>query len=417
MLWLGACLAPLSLTGCGEGGPTAGEIRPVVLVGLTPVTSSIATGATVQLGAFARDREGRTIPDAGFAFASSDSAVAHVSATGLVTGRKAGAVSVTVTVSSGQTAAVSVFVTAVPAPVRVRYGGADVRATRTGPAFLLQGSGAPTPSAVSRVHTLLGGAPIDVVVLSASLPTSGSRTPECDVMIDVASVNSCETITITDRTGADDPLVRLAIDAAELVYFAGGDQCRYVAWAGSTLMTGVRTVIGRGGAVGGGSAGLAIQGEFVHDGCAGSPSSATALRDPFAASIGLSSGFFAWTPLSGVITDSHFVARDRMGRLLSFLSRLTVQRARQTLWGVGVDEGAAVVIDRAGEATFVGGATFVVRSATSTVASPGVPLDASGFLVRRFAPGDSWSFVSRPLTGFWTRDVQRGVLQGNAYSP
>ncbi len=59
------------------------------------------------------------------------------------------------------------------------------------------------------------------------------------------------------------------VDKADAVYFAGGDQANYVIWKGSALIDAVKRVYARGGVVGGGSAGLAIQGAVVYDSVAG----------------------------------------------------------------------------------------------------------------------------------------------------
>jgi len=58
--------------------------------------------------------------------------------------------------------------------------------------------------------------------------------------------------------------------------------------------------------------------------------------------------------LQGVITDTHFVKRDRMGRLLLFLARIL-----QAGWGkrpraIALEENAAVLIGADGSAIVVG---------------------------------------------------------------
>ncbi|MBV8117849.1 MAG: hypothetical protein JOZ01_07705, partial [Candidatus Eremiobacteraeota bacterium] len=55
------------------------------------------------------------------------------------------------------------------------------------------------------------------------------------------------------------------VDGADAVFFAGGDQSHYVAWKDTALTRAVERVYARGGVVGGGSAGLAIQAAVVYD--------------------------------------------------------------------------------------------------------------------------------------------------------
>jgi len=74
------------------------------------------------------------------------------------------------------------------------------------------------------------------------------------------------------------------------------------------------------------------------------------LLNPYTPHLTLDGDFLAAAALTGVITDSHFRERDRVGRLLAFLARLTnlrdglvgVDAAR----GIGVDQSTAVGIDK-----------------------------------------------------------------------
>jgi cyanophycinase-like exopeptidase len=296
---------------------------------------------------------------------------------------------------------------------------ADVRPSLHGPSLLLQGSGRPLTDAFLEHAAQVAEGPVDVVVLSASLPSGSSRTPECDVVVGLAAVNSCTTITVRSPEGAGEARVHAAIDRAEIVYFAGGNQCDYVRWQGSQLHDAVRRLHARGGGVGGGSAGLAIQGELVYDGCEGSTTSGQALADPYHASISFTRGFFSWAPMRGVLTDSHFVERDRMGRLLAFLARhLAEGQTGRVLLGLGVDGGAAVVVDRHGEGTVFGGPAFVVHAAGAPERIvPGEPVTARGFRVQRLDAGSRYSFADPDAAGAYLRDVVAGVIRGEAYVP
>ncbi len=64
---------------------------------VAPATASVASGRTVQLTATAKDRRGRILSGASIVWSSADAAIATVSATGLVTGVKAGAVAIAAT--------------------------------------------------------------------------------------------------------------------------------------------------------------------------------------------------------------------------------------------------------------------------------------------------------------------------------
>ncbi|HEX9563587.1 MAG TPA: Ig-like domain-containing protein [Gemmatimonadaceae bacterium] len=85
-----------------SGGTTSGTAavtvqQTVVAVALAPSATSVTVGGTLQLAANATDGGGATVSNATFAWSSSNSAVAAVSPTGLVTGVSAGSADITVT--------------------------------------------------------------------------------------------------------------------------------------------------------------------------------------------------------------------------------------------------------------------------------------------------------------------------------
>src|SRR2546429_618834 len=95
----------------GSGVPPA----PVASVDVSPATASLPVGATVQLVATPRDASGNPLPGRVVTWASSNTTVATVSASGVVTGKVAGTATITAT-SEGQsgTAAITVMPPAVP---------------------------------------------------------------------------------------------------------------------------------------------------------------------------------------------------------------------------------------------------------------------------------------------------------------
>ncbi len=100
---------------------------------------------------------------------------------------------------------------------------------------------------------------LDVVVLRAS--GSDGYNP---YFMGMKGVDSVVSLVITDRATSSRPDVVDAVRNAELVFFAGGDQCNYVRWIKETpVKEAVKSVYARGGAVGGTSAGLAIQGDIL----------------------------------------------------------------------------------------------------------------------------------------------------------
>jgi cyanophycinase len=229
-------------------------------------------------------------------------------------------------------------------------------------------------------------------------------------------VDSVLTMVITDRESAARPDVVEDVRNAEFVYFAGGDQCNYIRWLKDTpIEDAVKRVYKRNGAVGGTSAGLAIQGEFAYDACPDqSAKSAEVLLDPFHVDVSVSRGFFEWPGMRGVITDTHFQQRDRLGRLLVFLSR---SWQGKPLTGLGVSEGTVALVDKKGAGIVMGAGPvhlIGVDSGPQRV-ERGVPLEHRGFKIWRFQTKETFDLQNRPLWEPKTINVVEGKLSGDPY--
>ncbi|MGW8888119.1 hypothetical protein [Streptomyces sp. NPDC055749] len=318
------------------------------------------------------------------------------------------------------------LITAEPAHAsakRIRLGSSsDVsRGTWSGPAHTMNGSGAVVPATMTKaIDAIRGGSgTLDVVVLAGSAPTSGSATPECDTISTLAGVNSCTTWTLTTRNDGNNSAANADIRNAEFVYFAGGDQCDYADWKGTSLQASVKSVVTKGGGSGGGSAGHHINSSIVYDACGGSVTSDEALYDPYDPAMTFTTGMFSWPNYANTINDSHFVTRDRMGRTMAFVARaiedgLTTGGAA---WGVGVDDGGSLFVDRNGLATVAGADTFVVLGDHRPErADPDRYLTYYDYKIWRLRPGQTYDFKNRPTCGYYLRSIVTGVADGNLYN-
>jgi cyanophycinase len=299
---------------------------------------------------------------------------------------------------------------------------ADVTPTLYGPVLDLGGGGidvdAAFQSTIDQIRGCTGSActaKIDIVILRSSGADGYNA-----YLAAMNGVDSVETFVLGSRAEASDPRVLSAVSKAEFVFFAGGDQCNYVTYFKDTpLETAVQGVYARGGALGGTSAGLAIQGEFIYDACRSSTgvTSSTALADPYSRQISFTYDFFTIPSLADVITDTHFVARDRMGRLFTFLARQIADGKGAEAWGLAVDEATSVVVDKQGKGTVVGSgnAYLVLADHAARVIKAKTPLSYTGFKLWRLTPGSVVDLAARPRTGFYTVDVNAGVLSRNPY--
>jgi cyanophycinase len=255
-----------------------------------------------------------------------------------------------------------------------------------GPGLVLMGGGPTVDPALVWMHDTIVGSHGrrggDIIVL-----TAGSGDIWTPYLMKVAPFNSVRTIQIGPAATAAD-LARAAdyVNQAQGVWFSGGDQAHYVKWKGSALIAAVQRLYDRGGVVGGTSAGLAILGDYVFDSVAADKlnggvnvATADAVADLSEPSISFTHGLFSFPPLRHIITETHLVQRNRLGRLVAFLARLQSVTHRP-LMGVAVNVGSAIVIDRHGMGTLKlehrRGEALLVRLTEKTPIIAGKPLNA-----------------------------------------
>lgn len=227
--------------------------------------------------------------------------------------------------------------------------------TPHGPGLVLMGGGGDVDSAFVWMHDTIAGSHRgnggDIIVLGASGANDYDQ-----YLLKLAHFNSVQTVTIT--RGATPKELQTAagyVDRSQGVFIRGGDQANYVWWKGSSLAAAIERLYKRGGVVAGNSAGLAIQGEWAYDSVAADATGAdvevttkNAVPDPSESIISFTHNLFEWPSLRGVITDSHFVQRDRFGRLAVFLARLQQQDGPRNIMGLGIDAESAICVDKRG---------------------------------------------------------------------
>jgi cyanophycinase-like exopeptidase len=146
-------------------------------------------------------------------------------------------------------------------------------------------------------------------------------------------LTSVETLVIPSRAAADHPDVAAIVSKASAVFIAGGDQSDYIKyWKDTGLSKTLESLMAKNVPIGGTSAGLAVLGQFDYAALNGTVTSVQALSDPYNTYMTLdpnpldstdsSQRFLAPPALNNTILDSHLDTRDRMGRLISFTSRL-----------------------------------------------------------------------------------------------
>jgi cyanophycinase len=261
--------------------------------------------------------------------------------------------------------------------------------TKTVSGFALMGGGQDLDSAFQWMCNKSGGG--DFLVIRAT----GSDAYN-EYIAGLCHQNSVATLVIPSREAAMDPFVATTIRNAEALFIAGGDQANYVRnWQDTPVQDAINDLIRRGAPVGGTSAGLAVLGEFsysaLNDGNApGNLDSKQTLANPYAERVTITHNFLNVDLLRHTITDTHFVARDRLGRLLGFMARIIQDKMADDVRGIGVDERSAALVQADGSVQIVGsgaGAYFIHPTQKPELCLKGKPLKYSDISVYRVPPG------------------------------
>jgi cyanophycinase len=244
----------------------------------------------------------------------------------------------------------------------------------------------------------------------------------------LCKANSVATLIIPDRAAAQDPAVADIIRHAEAVFIAGGDQGNYIHfWKGTPVQEAINADIAAGKPIGGTSAGLAVQGEFLY-GALNDPAdnelhSKDALPNPYQYEVTVVTDFLKIPHLENLITDSHFAKRDRMGRTLVFLARMMQDGQTKKPREVAIDEKSAVLLEADGKGTVIGsgkGAYFLRPKHAPEICKENVPLEFHDVSVYHVPTGghfDLNTWTGDGGTGY-SLSVENGVVRstgpGNA---
>ena len=213
-------LAVVSLMGAlscsSDGGGPSNTVATVVIT--TPSTGPLfqTLGRTLQFGAEARRSNNEPLAGAFITWSSSNSGVASVSGTGLVTAVSNGTAEIRATSSGVPSAAKAVTVTQVAnataiTPITVAFGA--LGSTRQLSAASADSSGAPIPGTPTVIWTALGNG------LTASVSASG--------LVTAVSIGTSDTAVATIGTrSAKAPISVTQVAAVIVVSTSGGDTLR-----------------------------------------------------------------------------------------------------------------------------------------------------------------------------------------------
>jgi cyanophycinase len=204
--------------------------------------------------------------------------------------------------------------------------------------LFIAGGGKLPDSVVAQFVGLAGGKDAKLVVI----PTA-SETADKVVAAELAEswkkrgVEAVSVLHTADRKIADTDEFVEPLKDATAVWFVGGSQSRIAdAYVGTKVEQALHALLKRGGAIGGTSAGAAIQSKLMI--ASGNPIPKIAIGFDF---------------LPGAVIDQHFVKRERRPRLVK-----TITENPEHV-GFGIDEGTAMIV--------VGRRIFVLGDSTVTI--------------------------------------------------
>lgn len=253
----------------------------------------------------------------------------------------------------------------------------------------------------------------DFLILRANTEDDYAQKVDEEILA-LCPLNSAATIVFSEREDSDDPKLLEHINRAGAIYIAGGDQSNYVRfWQDTPVEDALNRHIAVSKPIGGSSAGLAVLGEFSFSSMIDTIHSPEALADPYGNKVTLSRDFLRIPLLADVITDTHFVKRDRMGRLLVFLARILQDGWAKQIRAIAVEQDAAVLLEPGGQAKIIGSgpAYFLEARNLPEVCKRKTPLSIEGISVHRVQTGGT--FNVKDWKGAGGDDYAISVINGD----
>jgi cyanophycinase len=204
---------------------------------------------------------------------------------------------------------------------------------------------------------------------------------------------------VASRQDADASDLAQRFASVDVAFLKGGDQGEYYdLWNDTALEVALRALVEqRGGGIGGTSAGAMSQAghalaggqdlvslDVLEDACT------PWLDDASDGGSGVHDDFLGFVP--GVLIDTHFTQRGRLGRMAGALARAIDEGAPSSLLGIGLEQQTGLVLrDGQAEVIGVGAVSFLQATEASSLARDcGHPLVFTDLRLDRLTEG--WSF-------------------------
>lgn len=235
----------------------------------------------------------------------------------------------------------------------------------------------------------------------ADATTEDMTGTQTEMYNEVKGFASIRTFAFFDRAASYDSKLLEAIKKADGIFLAGGDQSRYVKyWRGTPVEKAIEAHVAAGKPLGGTSAGLAVQGEYLYgamDG--GSITTPEALPDPLGKAVTIETKFLNIPMLKGIITDSHFKERNRQGRLAAFMAK-SMKMGSGKIFGLGIDEQTALCVEKDGSAKLFSnkdGAAWLFDFSDAPITQNGKPLDVKNIDVKGIGTDSYFDILTKKV--------------------
>jgi len=148
---------------------------------------------------------------------------------------------------------------------------------------------------------------------------------------------------INNRDSSESQILYDTLMNYDVFFFKGGDQSNYYeTYINSKVTDAINAKYTEGGVIGGTSAGMAILSGIVYTAEESSVFPDEIMRDVNSSNITLKDDFNNLLP--GFISDTHFIERGRLPRLVAFLANWKINKNEAPI-GIGVDDRTAFCID------------------------------------------------------------------------
>ena len=257
--------------------------------------------------------------------------------------------------------------------------------------LVIVGGGRLDSEILERFLDLAGGADAPIVVI----PTAGGGEHYDQYYrglggFKAAGATNLTVLHTTDPTVADTEAFVQPLLEARGVWFPGGRQWRLAdAYLGTKVHDELWALLGRGGVIGGSSAGATIQGSYL---ARGDTATNTVMLGDHEVGLGF---------LRNVAIDQHLLRRNRQFDLLEVIT------AHPELLGIGLDENTAIIV-QGDEFEVIGASYVVIYDAERQLDSGGqfyflAPGDRYNLKAREAArPRQSASPIDRVVKAPWT---------------